>query len=205
MKAIRNEGASQATDAEMNLMKLTIPILIETALVMMLGFVDVFVLSRYNDLAASGVNTANQGVIVISTIILVFSSAGSILISQFLGAGQREAASRFAAFSILLHFLSGAVVGLLLFFYSAPLLRFIGAKGEVFDYAQEYLRVVCVCTVFSAISTSMAATLRSHGLTKPPMLVGIGINILVPLISVPFVQRWTYTPRDFNIRMYSSI
>ena len=76
MKAIKNEGASQTTGAGMSLMRLTIPILIETALVMMLGFVDVFVLGRYNDLAASGVNTANQAVIVISTIILVFFQRG---------------------------------------------------------------------------------------------------------------------------------
>ena len=84
MKTIRREPVQKAPGAEMSLMKLAIPILVETALVMMMGFVDVFVLGRYDDLAASGVNAANQVVIVVSTVILVFSSAGGILISQFL-------------------------------------------------------------------------------------------------------------------------
>ena len=53
-------------------MKLTIPILIEAILHMMLGFVDVFMLSWYNDLAASGVNAANQ--VITSMVFLVFSS-----------------------------------------------------------------------------------------------------------------------------------
>ena len=69
------------------LLKLTIPILIEAVLHMMLGFVDVFMLSRYNDLAASGVNAANQVITVLSMVFLVFSSSAGILISQYLGAG----------------------------------------------------------------------------------------------------------------------
>ena len=48
-----------------DLLKLTIPILIEAILHLMLGFVDVFMLSRYNDLAASGVNAANQVITVL--------------------------------------------------------------------------------------------------------------------------------------------
>lgn len=76
------------------LLKLTIPILIEATLHLMLGLVDVFMLSRYNDLAASGVNTANQVITVLSMVFLVFSSSSGILISQYLGAGQKENASR---------------------------------------------------------------------------------------------------------------
>ncbi len=52
-----------------DLLKLTIPILIEAILHMMLGFVDVFMLSRYNDLATSGVNAANQVITVLIALI----------------------------------------------------------------------------------------------------------------------------------------
>ena len=37
----------------MNLLSLTWPIFIENMLFMLLGFIDIFVLSRYNDVAAS--------------------------------------------------------------------------------------------------------------------------------------------------------
>ena len=44
----------------MNLLSLTWPIFIENMLFMLLGFIDIFVLSRYNDVAASAVSAANQ-------------------------------------------------------------------------------------------------------------------------------------------------
>lgn len=44
----------------MNLFALTWPIFIENVLFMLLGFIDIFVLSRYNDVAASAVSAANR-------------------------------------------------------------------------------------------------------------------------------------------------
>ena len=55
----------------MNLLSLTWPIFIENMLFMLLGFIDIFVLSRYNDVAASAVSAANQ---VISICNLVFTA-----------------------------------------------------------------------------------------------------------------------------------
>lgn len=71
---------------ELRLFNLAWPIFIETALFMLLGFVDVFVLSRYDDLAASSVNTANQAVSIITIVFTVISGASAVLISQYLGA-----------------------------------------------------------------------------------------------------------------------
>ena len=110
-------------------MKLAIPIVIETVLFMLLGFVDVYMLSRHNDLAASGVNAANQVIVVLSMVFLVFSSAGSIQITQYLGADQKESASRSAALALVLHLVSGLVISLLVFLFfrpDAPLYRRAG-------------------------------------------------------------------------------
>lgn len=40
-------------EKRMNLLSLTWPIFIENVLFMLLGFIDIFVLRRYNDIAAS--------------------------------------------------------------------------------------------------------------------------------------------------------
>ena len=45
---------------KMSLFSLSWPIFIETLLFMMLGFIDVFALSQYDDLASASVGTANQ-------------------------------------------------------------------------------------------------------------------------------------------------
>ena len=46
-------------EKRMNLLSLTWPIFIENVLFMLLGFIDIFVLSRYNDIAASAVQVHN--------------------------------------------------------------------------------------------------------------------------------------------------
>lgn len=85
---------------KLKLFNLAWPIFIETALFMLLGFIDVFVLSKYDDLAASSVNTANQAVSIVTIVFTVISGASAVLISQYLGAENKKGASRIAALSI---------------------------------------------------------------------------------------------------------
>lgn len=171
-----------------DLLKLTIPILIEATLYMMLGFVDVFLLGQYNDLAASGVNAANQVITVLSMVFLVFSNAGGILISQYLGAGQRENASRAAELALVLHLISGVVISLLVFFFTGPMLRFIGAEEKVFEFASQYLKLVGGLIFLQSLYNAMSVIIRSHGMAKQPMvfasLMNI-INIVLDLLLIP--------------------
>ncbi len=190
--AASNETASASPETpsvpqELHLLRLAWPMLVETLLFMMLGFVDVFVLSRYDDLAASGINTANQAVSVLTIVFTVFSSAGGILITQHLGAGHRKAASRIAALSLTLHLIAGLLVSLLLLIFSRPLLSFIGAKGQILTFAEQYLSIVGGFLFFQAVMNAMSGIFRSHGMTKLPMLVTVGINLLNTLLDTILV------------------
>lgn len=78
----------------MNLFTLTWPIFIENVLFMLLGFIDIFVLSRYNDVAASAVSAANQIISICNLVFSIISGATAILISQSLGAQNARAPHR---------------------------------------------------------------------------------------------------------------
>ena len=72
-----------------NLYKLTMPIFIDIALVMLLGAVDTVMLSRYSDDAVAAVGLDNQ---LISFVFLVYqfvSMGAAILCAQYFGAGYR--------------------------------------------------------------------------------------------------------------------
>ena len=71
---------------KMNLFSLAWPIFIETALFMLLGMIDVWILSGYDDLAASAVGTANQAVSIVTIVFNIISTASAVMISQYLGA-----------------------------------------------------------------------------------------------------------------------
>src|SRR5574344_1889452 len=98
---------------KLTLFNLTWPIFIETALFMLLGFIDVFVLSKYDDVAASAVNTANQAVSICTLVFTIISGASAVLISQNLGAGNKENASRISALSISFNLVRGIGVSVL--------------------------------------------------------------------------------------------
>ncbi|MDO4748338.1 MAG: MATE family efflux transporter [Eubacteriales bacterium] len=169
------------------------PIFVETALFMTLGFVDVFILSSYNDLAASAVNTANQSVSIVTIVFTVISGASAVLISQYLGAKKKESASRIAAISILFNLIFGIIISVLLVIFSGDILSFIGAEGELLTLAGDYLSIVGGCLFFQALLSSMAVIVRNHGLTSISMFVTVGMNIINTGLDILLVPKMGVT------------
>ena len=171
----------------MNLFRLTWPILIENILFMLLGFIDIFVLSRYNDIAASAVSAANQVTSICNLVFSIISGATAILISQSLGAQKRESASMIAALSLLFSGVIGLVISALIALFHRQILVFLGAQGEILEYACEYLLIVGGFIFTQAILNSVTAILRSHGHTKTSMYVTVIMNILNAGLDTVFV------------------
>ncbi|MCH5304318.1 MAG: MATE family efflux transporter [Ruminococcus sp.] len=172
---------------QLKLFNLAWPIFIETALFMLLGFVDVFVLSKFDDLAAASVNTANQAVSIFTIVFTVISGASAVLISQYLGAKKREKASKIAAISIIFNFLAGVLISLLLVVFHRPILEFVGAKRTVLEFAGQYLSIVGGFLFLQAVLSSISVIIRNHGFTKITMFVSVGMNIMNTVLDIIFV------------------
>ena len=186
---------ADASQNRMNLMSLTWPILIETILFMLLGFIDIFVLSRYDDVAASAVSAANQVVSICNLVFTIVSGATAILISQSLGAGQRERASRVAALSLTFNLALGLGVSAVVALFSREILGFIGAKNLVLEYGAQYLQIVGGFIFTQAVLNSITSILRSHGFTKTSMYVTAIMNGLNALLDSAFVLGWFGLPQ----------
>lgn len=165
-------------EKRMNLLSLTWPIFIENVLFMLLGFIDIFVLSRYNDIAASAVSAANQVISICNLVFSIISGATAILISQSLGAQKRQTASMIAALSLVFSSIIGIVISALIALFHRPLLAALGAQGQILEYGCEYLLIVGGFIFTQAILNSVTAILRSHGYTKTSMYVTAIMNIL---------------------------
>lgn len=175
-------------EKKLTLFGLAWPIFIETALFMLLGMVDVFVLSQYNDLAASAVGTANQATSITTIVFTVVSTAAAVLISQYLGAKRKEDASKIAALAITLNFITGLLISAVFVFFNHPILGFIGAKGEILSLSGEYLSIVGGFMFLQAVLTAMAVVIRNHGMTKISMFVTVGMNIINTGLDILFVM-----------------
>lgn len=180
---------------KMKLFNLAWPIFIETLLFMFLGFVDVFVLSQYDDLAASAVNTANQAVSIATIVFTVISTASAVLISQYLGAKKRESASRIAALSLTFHLIFGVVISAVFLLFSRQIMSFIGAEDNLLSFSSEYLTIVGGFIFLQALLSAMSVIIRNHGLTKVPMFVTFGMNIMNTVLDVVLVLGLFGFPR----------
>ncbi|MBE6737402.1 MAG: MATE family efflux transporter [Ruminococcaceae bacterium] len=172
---------------KLKLFNLAWPIFIETALFMLLGTVDVFVLSRYDDLAASSVNAANQAISITTIVFTVISTASAVMISQYLGAKKEKSASRVSALSMAFHLIFGVIISCVFLLFGTPILKFIGAKGEVLRFAGEYLSIVGGFVFMQALLSSMSVIIRNHGMTKVSMYVTVGMNVINTALDVIFV------------------
>ncbi len=172
---------------KMTLFNLAWPIFVETALFMALGFVDVFVMSQYDDLAASSVQTANQAVSICTLVFTVLSGASAVLISQSLGAKKREEASKIAALSILFNLVLGVLISVVLAVFSRPILSFIGARGQVLEFASDYLTIVGGFLFTQGLLGALSVIIRNHGYTKRSMYVTVTMNIINTALDVIFV------------------
>ena len=157
---------------------------------MLLGFVDVFILSGYDDLAASSVGTADQTVSIVTIIFSVFSTASAVMISQNLGANKRQAASQAAALSIVSQLLFGIIISAMYLLFNRQILTMIGADGQVLDFAGRYLSIVGGSLFLQALIGSIAVVIRNHGLTKITMFVSAGMNLFNTTLDLILVPRF---------------
>lgn len=100
------------------LAKLTVPIFVETLLIMTLGAVDTFMLSRYSDASVAAVGVVNQIVMVCFLVFEVINMGTSVLVSQYVGAGLRNRTLTAVVVSVIINLISGVMVSAFLF--SAP-------------------------------------------------------------------------------------
>ena len=173
---------------KLNLFNLAWPIFIETAMFILLGFIDVYILSSYDDLAASSVNTANQTISIVTIVFQILSTAGAVMISQYLGAGKRKDASLVSVLLITSQLFFGVIISVIFLLFNRPVLMLIGADGQILEYASGYLFIVGGTMMFQALMNACAVIIRNHGMTKLPMFVTAGMNVLntgLDLLTVP--------------------
>ena len=167
-----------AEKKELRLFQLAWPIFVSNILGILLGFIDVYVLSRVSDLASSAVSTACQITSLCSLIFSVVCGATSILVAQYLGRGDRERASQTGLLCILLNTSFGVVISAVVLVFHDAFLQMLGAQGELFAMASAYLGILAWGIVLDAYQGAISSILYSHGETRVSMYISASMGVL---------------------------
>lgn len=114
--------------------------------------------------------------------------AGSVLISQSIGAGKKDNARSMANHLFVCAVVFSVVLSLLCVIFTPAIVGWLGAEGDVFDMAVTYLRIVVSDMIFLFTINIFTSISQAQGNSLLPMLLnlfGIALNmILDPIFMV---------------------
>lgn len=118
------------------------------------------------------------------------SGGGAPLASRALGAGEKEKALKILGNGTFLLLFFSVVLSVIAYIFKTPVLYLIGASDVTYKYANDYLSIYLVGTVFVQISVGLNTFLSAQGKSTHAMistLIGAVLNILLdPLFIFTF-------------------
>jgi putative MATE family efflux protein len=160
------------------LKKLIIPIFLDQILIIMVGILSTMMLSYAGEAAVSGVSLVDTINMLIFYVLAALTTGGAIVVSQYLGRGDKEQASHAASQLITISSIISLLLVLIVAILHKPMLRvlFGNIAPEVMTAAITYFVISGLSYPFLSIYDCGAALFRSMGNSSVPMKVSIFMN-----------------------------
>lgn len=165
--------------SKQQLQKLIFPLIVEQILAITVGMVDTMMISYAGESAISGVSLVDMINVLLINIFAAVATGGAVVVSQYLGHGNRKNACRAAEqlITVSIAISSGLMaVSLLL---RGPILRLLfgTVEADVMENAMIYFLISAFSFPFLGVFNACAATYRSMGNSRISMQVSAGMNI----------------------------
>lgn len=170
------------------LIKLSVPATVSMLVNALYNVVDTIFIGRgIGYLAIGGLTIAFPIQMLIMAASLMFGVGAASVVSRSLGAKDQERAERAAGNSFLGVTILGALIWLLGSVLIVPILRIFGATPELLPYAQEYLQVILIGSLYFPFVVASNNLIRAEGKAKVAMismLIGAVLNIILDYIFI---------------------
>ena len=140
-----------------------------------------------NSIALTGVGLTFPIVTLIMAFTALFGMGGVPLFSMARGAKDTEKAERIMGNSFALLVVSSVILMIVSYTFCRPILFLFGASDASYVYAEEYLRIYLVGTLFSMLTTGLNGYISAQGFPKTGMLttiLGAVINIILDPVFI---------------------
>ena len=146
-----------------SLKKLLIPLLIEQALAVAIGMMDTVMVASCGEASVSGVSLVDSISVLLIQVFSALATGGAVVVSQYLGKGDRKQAARSAKQLYYVVLLISTVVMLICLLLRRSLLSLLfgSIDADVMDAALIYFFMTGLSYPFLALYNGSAALLRS--------------------------------------------
>lgn len=160
------------------LIKLLAPLIVEQIMTVLVGMVDVMMVSAVGESAVSGVSLVDSISILILQIMGALATGGAVIASQYLGKSEPQNARKAAGQLVMVTMVLSLVITLAALIGNRYLLSLIFGKveAEVMDNAQTYFWITALSYPFIGLYNACAALFRSMGNSKVSMMTSFVMN-----------------------------
>lgn len=136
-------------------------------------------------IAATGL--VNQYFFIFMLTIAGINAGASIFISQFWGKKDRENIGRMIGLDLVLSIIAALVFMLPALVSPSSIMRVFVEDASVIGLGRDYLGIIAITFVFTAITQAYSTIIRSIGIARPPMygsLIGVLVNACLNWILI---------------------
>lgn len=137
--------------------------------------------------ALAGVGVTMSVVILISSFSAIVGAGGAPLAAIALGQGNRERAGKILGNGFVLLVLFTVVTSSLAYLFMEPVLLLTGASERTLGYAEDYLSVYLLGTLFVELSVGLNAFINTQGrpgIAMTSVLIGAAMNIVLDPVFI---------------------
>lgn len=139
------------------------------------------------ELALTGVGVCLSLITIIAAFAALAGFGGAPRASIYLGKGDKENAEKVLGSSTLLLIVVSTVITIIMLIFSKDLLLLFGADDNTIQYAQEYMQIYSMGTIFVQLTLGLNAFISAQGFSAISMVsvvIGAVLNIILDPIFI---------------------
>lgn len=171
------------------LFKLALPCIIAQLVNVLYNIVDRIFIGKLpnGEIAMAGVGISFPIILIIAAFSALIGMGGAPIAAIKMGEKKNEEAEKILSNSFSMLIIIGLTLTVVFLIFKEPILYAFGASDQTIGYAQDYITIYLIGTVFVQIALGMNAFLNTQGFTKISMctvMIGAAINIVLDPIFI---------------------
>jgi len=161
-----------------NIWYLALPTMATSALWDLFNIVDMIFVGKLGPSAIAAVSMCGIMMGMIFALAIGITTGTIALVSRFFGAKDFETADKVVVQTIFLAITASVIIGIGGYLLAEPIMRLLGAEGEVVDLGSLYFKIIAICSFTIFLTFSLTSTLRGAGDAVTPMKVLVFSSLL---------------------------
>lgn len=170
-----------------DLYKIAAPVALHNLVISSLSFVDTLMIGQLGGVEIAAVGIGNQLFFLYMLLLFGIGSASGVFISQYWGKKDYRNIKRTTGLSISLGIIGALPFAVCSFLIPEQLIKVFSTDPEVIRLGADYLRVIAVSYLFSAVTITMAQVQRSLERANLPFIVSaaaLGLNTVLNYLFI---------------------